>query len=114
MKKFGLFVLGGIAAITLLANIGHMIGLAIGLVILYFAVKGFMKAETTSKKILWGAAGVIAACAAISNVPALLGVLALYVLYLVYKGWNGKKSETGSADDPFVNFEKQWAEMNRN
>ncbi|MDN4071467.1 flagellar basal body rod protein [Fictibacillus terranigra] len=112
MKKFGLFVLGGIAAVTLLANIGPMIGLAIGLVILYFAVKGFMKAETTSKKMLWGAVGVIAACAAISNVPALLGVLALYVLYLVYKGWN--KSETEATDDPFVNFEKQWAEMNRN
>ncbi|MED2972300.1 flagellar basal body rod protein [Fictibacillus sp. B-59209] len=114
MKKFGLFVLGGIAAITLLANLGPMIGLAIGLVILYFAVKGFMKAETTSKKVLWGAVGVIAACAAISNVPAFLGVLALYVLYLVYKSLNGKKSERVSEDDPFVNFENQWAELKRN
>lgn len=114
MKKFGLFVLGGIALIALLANIGPMIALAIGLVILYFAVKGFMKAEKTSKKVLWGTVGVIAAFSAISNVPALLGVLALYVLYLVYKSWNGKKSDSESSNDPFINFEKQWAELRKN
>ncbi|MDN4524663.1 flagellar basal body rod protein [Fictibacillus fluitans] len=114
MKKFGLFLLGGIAAVILLANLGSMIGLAIGLVILYFAVKGFMKAETTSKKVIWAIIGIFAACAAISNVPALLGIAAAYVLYVVYKKWNGKKQDPGKDNDPFVNFEKQWAEMNRN
>ncbi|SDN43398.1 lia operon protein LiaI [Fictibacillus solisalsi] len=114
MKKFGLFLLGGIAAVILLANLGPMIGLAIGLVILYFSVKGFMKAETTSKKVIWAVIGIIAACSAISNVPALLGLAAAYVLYVVYKNWSGKKQDSNDDSDPFVNFEKQWAEMNRN
>ena len=43
MKKFGLLLLGGIAAIVLLHNLGPMIGMVISLAIFYFAFKGFIK-----------------------------------------------------------------------
>ena len=49
MKKVGLFLIGAVAAIVLLANAGPMVGLALGLVILYVAFKGFVKAETPFK-----------------------------------------------------------------
>ncbi|MFC0186826.1 flagellar basal body rod protein [Fictibacillus aquaticus] len=115
MKKFGLLVIGGIAAIVLLANLGPMAGLAIGLAILYFAFKKFTGAETTGKKVLWGAIGVLALCASISNLPAILGVVAIYVLYVVYKKWNDHAiSEPAVSDDPFTNFERQWAELKKN
>lgn len=116
MKKFGLLVIGGIAAIVLLANLGPMAGLAIGLAILYYAFKKFSGAETTGKKVLWGAIGAIALCASISNLPAILGVIAIYVLYVVYKKWNDQQLAEPAAktDDPFTNFERQWAELKKN
>jgi lia operon protein LiaI len=113
MKKFGLLIAGGIAAMVLVANLGPIAGLAIGLVIVYYSFKEFMKAKTTVKKILWAVIGLSALSASASNVPAIIGIAAAYVLYLVYKKWNEHKQEK-PIDDPFINFEKQWAELKRN
>jgi lia operon protein LiaI len=46
-----------------------------------------------------------------SNVPAILAIAAAYVLYLVYKKWNEDNTPSSKSDDPFANFEKQWAEL---
>src|SRR5690606_23257894 len=114
MKKFGLLIAGGIAAIILLSNLGPMIGLAISLAILYFVFKQFMKSESTWGKIGWGAIGFIALMASAGNIPAILGIAAAYILYLVYKNWNKTKSEKQETSrDPFTNFEKQWSELNK-
>lgn len=91
MKKLGLLIVGGIAAIILLANLGPLVGLAICSVILYFAFKEFVKADSTFTKILWIAIGLITLSALVSNVPAIIGIVAAYVLYVVYKKWNVKK-----------------------
>lgn len=115
MKKFWLLLAGGVAAVILLGNLGAVIGLAISLVIMYFAVKGFMKTDSTAKKVMWGAVGVIALALTASNVPAIFGIAAAYVLYLVYKNWNKKEViVTEESSDPFTNFEKQWAELKKN
>ncbi|WP_374720835.1 lmo0954 family membrane protein [Peribacillus tepidiphilus] len=113
MKKFGLLLLGGIAAIAFLANLGPMVALAISLVITYFVIREFLKAETTMKKIMWGIIGFIALTATLSNIPSVIGIAAAYVLYLVYKKWNEPKEIVSKDHDPFRNFEKQWAEMNK-
>ncbi|WLD93884.1 flagellar basal body rod protein [Alkalihalobacillus sp. AL-G] len=114
MKKFGLLVLGGIAAIVLLANLGPMIGLAISLVILYYSVKQFTKTDSTGAKVGWAIVGLIALAVTASNVPAVLGIAALYILYVVYKNWN-KEDEVvkEEVNDPFTNFERQWSELKR-
>lgn len=114
MKKFGLFILGLIAAIVLLANLAPLIGLAISLGILYLVLKQFLKAETSSGKIAWGIIGCIILVITVSNLPALLGIVAAYVLYVIYKNWNRKKEievQTDGESDPFANFEKQWSEL---
>lgn len=112
MKKFGLLVAGGIAALVLLSTIGPMVGLAVSLVILYFIVKQFLKAQTVKAKIGLGILGVIILMASFHNIPAVIGVGAAYVLYLVYKKWNGGSfSRKKAENDPFVNFEKQWNEL---
>ena len=114
MKKFGLFIIGGIAAIVLLSQVGPLIGLAISLAILYFAFKMFIKTDSTLGKVLWAIIGVIALTASASNIPAILGVVAAYILYVVIKNWkNGKKEVVTESSDPFTNFEKQWAELNK-
>ncbi len=121
MKKIGLFILGGIAAIILLANIGPIAIFAISLVILYYVFKGFMNADTSFSKIAWAILGLILLSSVASNVPALVGLIAAVVLYFVFKSWDevdrsseapltNEKQET----DPFVNFEKEWAELKRN
>ncbi|AZU60865.1 flagellar basal body rod protein [Neobacillus mesonae] len=112
MKKFGLLLAGGIAAVVLLSTIGPMVGLAVSLVLLYFIVKQFLKTESTGAKIGLAIVGVIVLAASIHNVPAVIGVAAAYVLYLVYKKWNGQKhTKIKEESDPFTNFEKQWNEM---
>jgi lia operon protein LiaI len=112
MKKFGLVLAGGIAAIVLLSTLGPMVGLLISLAILYFIYKQFLKAEATGGKIALGIIGVIFLMASISNAPAIIGVVAAYILYLVYKNWNSNKHSVIKEEvDPFVNFEKQWNEL---
>ncbi|MDF2854882.1 MAG: flagellar basal body rod protein [Neobacillus sp.] len=112
MKKFGLVIAGGIAAIILLSSIGPMIGLLVGMAILYFIFKQFLKADTTGGKIALGVIGLIVLMSTINNAPAIIGVVAAYILYLVYKNWNSSKRNTVKEEsDPFVNFEKQWNEL---
>ncbi|WHY01662.1 flagellar basal body rod protein [Neobacillus sp. DY30] len=114
MKKFGLILAGGIAAIILLSSIGPMIGLLVGLAILYFIFKQFLKAESTGGKIALGILGFFVLMASIHNAPAIIGGVAAYVLYLVYKNWNrGKRTVVKEDNDPFTNFEKQWNEINK-
>ena len=116
MKKFGLLLAGGIAALVLFANIGPLFGLALGLAALYFILKQFLKTDSTFKKIAWGLFGLFVLMATASNVPAIIAIVAGYILYLVYKKWNEEKRESTSykSDDPFVNFEKQWSELKKN
>ncbi|MHC0036189.1 lmo0954 family membrane protein [Pseudoneobacillus sp. C159] len=116
MKKFGLLVAGGIAAIVLFSTIGPIVGLAVSLLVLYFAIRKFMKTDSTMKKIGWAAIGLIALIIIAHNVPAILGVVAAYVLYVVYKKWNHSKPVVieKESDDPFVNFEKQWNHLKNN
>jgi lia operon protein LiaI len=114
VKKIGLFIIGAIAAVTLFANLGSLAVLAVSLVILYYAWKRWVKAETTMKKLFWIAIGIIAFVASASNAPALIAVAAAYVLYVVCKKWNEtKQAKPKEIDDPFAHFEKQWAELER-
>ncbi|WP_335872734.1 lmo0954 family membrane protein [Bacillus sp. 2205SS5-2] len=115
MKKFGLAVLGIVAGIVLIANIGPMIGLAISLVILYFSFKEFMKTESTGAKVFWAVVGLIALSMTAASAPAILGVAAIYILYIVYKKWNQTKEKVVREEaDPFTSFEKEWAKLKQN
>jgi lia operon protein LiaI len=114
MKKFGLLIAGGIAAIVLLSTIVPMVGLLVGLVLLYFIYKQFLKTESTGWKIGLGIIGGIVIIASLHNIPAIIGVGAAYVLYLVYKNWNRNKQVIVKEEtDPFINFEKQWNELKK-
>lgn len=111
MKKFGLLIAGGIAALVLISTIGPMVGLAVSLVILYFILKQFLKAETKRGKVGLGILGFIVLMASLHNAPAIIGAVAAYVLYLVYKKWNNKTESVKEENDPFMNFEKQWNDL---
>jgi lia operon protein LiaI len=113
MKKFGLLLIGGVAAIVLLHNLAPIAAMVISLAILYFVVKQFLKTDSILMKIGWGILGFMALMASASNIPAVLGIAAAYVLYVVYKNWNKPKTVIKEESDPFVNFEKQWSQLNK-
>ncbi|MBA2175115.1 flagellar basal body rod protein [Halobacillus locisalis] len=116
MKKFLLFIAGLVALTILLANLGPMILLGVSVWLLYVVFKQFMKSESTAGKIGWIVLGLIILSVAVSNIYAVIGLAAAYGLYLIYKNWTSKKAEdpvVGQSDDPFTNFEKQWAELHK-
>ncbi|SHR59507.1 Uncharacterised protein [Mycobacteroides abscessus subsp. abscessus] len=114
MKKFGLLLIGGIAALVLLANLGPLVGLVVSVAILYFVFKQFLKTDSTGMKIGLGILGFILLMASISNAPAIVGIVAAYILYVVYKKFNETKVNETVSNDPFQNFENQWSELNKN
>ncbi|MGA9287198.1 MAG: flagellar basal body rod protein [Anaerobacillus sp.] len=112
MKKAGLLLIGIIAAVVLLTNLGSLVGMIISLGILYVAVKKFIQTDSTTGKVIWGILGFIGLITAVANMPAILGLVAIYVLYVIYKKWDGVSDEKQD-NDPFTNFEKQWDELKR-
>ncbi|MFD2629048.1 lmo0954 family membrane protein [Oceanobacillus kapialis] len=117
MKKFMLFTGGLIALLVLLANIGPMILLGISVWLLYVIFKQFVKSDSTAGKIGWVVLGLLVLSVTFSNVFAVIGLLATYVLYIIYRSWKQEKNESVvevmEDDDPFKNFERQWAEINQ-
>ncbi|MFG6119706.1 lmo0954 family membrane protein [Thalassobacillus sp. B23F22_16] len=116
MKKFMLFIIGLIALFVLLANLGPMVLLGVSVWLLYIVFKQFIKSDSTAGKIGWVIAGLLILSIAVANVYAVIGLAAAYVLYVIYKKWQEDKLEEDVSfsvkqDDPFTNFEKQWAEM---
>ncbi|MCA0971169.1 flagellar basal body rod protein [Halobacillus litoralis] len=113
MKKFLLFLAGLVALTILLANLGPMILLGVSVWLLYVVFKQFMKSESTAGKIAWVVLGLIILSVAVSNIYAVIGLAAAYGLYWIYKNWTGKKETVTKSDDPFTNFERQWADLNK-
>lgn len=113
MKKFGLFLVGVIALMVVLANVGPLISLALCLVILYFGFRQYVKAESTGAKVAWAILSIIMLMVSISHFPAIIGLVAVYILYVVYKKWKEEDKVVVEQADPFMNFERQWQELNK-
>lgn len=116
MKKFLLFIAGLAAFIVLLANFGPMVLLGLSLWLLYIVFKQFIKTDSTAAKIGWVIVGLFIFGIGLTNIYAVIGVAAAYVLYLIVKNWKDEdKDIVGQAaeEDPFTNFERQWAELNK-
>ncbi|MBY0223743.1 ABC transporter permease [Mammaliicoccus sciuri] len=116
MKKFGLVVLGIIAGITLVANLGPMIALAISGVIAFFSFHYWRKSQSTFAKVFWMIVLVCSLISSVSNIPAFIGIIALIGMYYVWRKWNERDKNPDiitESDDPFKNFERQWNELTK-
>nr|WP_202413483.1 flagellar basal body rod protein [Virgibacillus halodenitrificans] len=111
-----MFVAGLIALFVLIANIGPMILLGLSIWLLYVVFKKFVKSDSITGKIGWIVLGLVILSITFSNIFAVIGVAAAYILYLIVSNW--KKDADDSVvkvmedDDPFTNFERQWADLN--
>ncbi|MFD1927398.1 ABC transporter permease [Sporosarcina siberiensis] len=115
MKKFGLVLLGIIAGIVALANLGSLLALVISVAIAYAGFHYFRKSTSTFPKLFWGVVLLIGILTAISNIPAFIGIIALIGMLYVWNKWKGVKNPSviQKSKDPFVNFERQWNEITK-
>lgn len=115
MKQFLLFIGGLVLLLIIVGSLGPMILLGVSIWLLYVVFKQFMKSETTAGKIGWTIVGLVVLMIGISNIYAVIGLVAVYGLYLIIKNWKNDDDNIidSKTDDPFTNFEKQWAEYNR-
>jgi lia operon protein LiaI len=116
MKKFGLAILGIVAAIVVLANLGSLLALALSALIAYAGFHYFRKSNSTFPKLFWGGVILIGLLTAIANVPAFFGILAILGILYVWRKWNGTENINvinNESNDPFVNFERQWNDITK-
>lgn len=118
MKKFLLLILAFIAVMIFIANLGPMILLGVSIWLLYVIFKQFMKSDSVGARIGWVIVGLIVLSMATANAFSMIGIAAAIILYLIFKNWNtgdrGPKEHVSDDQDPFVNFERQWSELNNN
>ncbi|WP_042150017.1 hypothetical protein [Paucisalibacillus sp. EB02] len=115
MRKFMLFVGGLIALLVLLTNLGPMVLLGLSVWLLYIIFKKFVKSHSVAGKIGWVILGLLILGIAFSNIYAVLGIAAAFALYWIVKNWKKEEHDTiipADDNDPFSNFERQWAELN--
>lgn len=91
MKKVLLIIGAVIAAAVLLANLGSLLVLAISVAIGYYGLRRFILTDSVGAKIGWGAVIGIGVCISLSNLPALIGLVALAALYYMYRAWKKEK-----------------------
>jgi lia operon protein LiaI len=116
MKKFGLVVLGTIAGIIALVNLGSLLGLALSALLVFAGMHFYLKGESRLSKFFWIAVGIVGLLTAVANVPGFFGILAIAGLWYVMREWKQQPltlSNTSYSADPFTNFEKQWDELNK-
>lgn len=113
LKNIGIIIIAIIAGFIVIGNIGSILVLAITLGALYFTFKQYLKAEDKNGKIIWGIIGIIILIAAISNLPAFIGLAAMVLLYYLYKNYEEEKAEMRSKEDPFKKFEREWEELSK-
>ncbi len=118
MKRCMLFIGGLIAFIVLLVTLGPMILLGVGVLLLYVIFKQFMKSGSTAGKIGWVIVGLLLlSTVVLSNIHAVIGFVAAYALYVVISKWRNNdhvlEGKIVEEEDPFTNFERQWAELNK-
>ncbi|AXI09903.1 flagellar basal body rod protein [Oceanobacillus sp. 143] len=116
MRKFLLFIGGLVALVVLLANLGPMVLLGLSVWLLYIIFKKFVKTDSVAAKIGWVIVALIILSIGISNVFSVIGVAAAVALYYIVKNWNKEDNDpvvhVVEDDDPFTNFERQWADLN--
>lgn len=115
MKKFGLVLLGIIAGITLLANLGSIIALAISALVAFAGFHYWRKSVSAFAKVFWMIVLIFGLISSISNIPAFIGIVALLGVYYVYRKWKEQDRNPDIIDssDPFKNFERQWNDMTK-
>ena len=113
MKKL-LLIMGGVFALLVaLSLVGPMIGLLFSGLLVFIGIHYYLKSDSVFWKVMWVIVGLFGLLSAISNIPAILGLVAIAVFYMIYKKWKDEDASTFGfkSEDPFTNFEKEWKNL---
>lgn len=116
MKKIILLFLGFLAGIIVLVNLDSLLALAFSIFVAYIGFYYYKKSDSQATKMLWGGIILIGLFTALSNVSGFFGVLAVLATLYIWHQWRSKEKDKvipSSANDPFVNFERQWDEITK-
>ena len=112
MKKF--FMYCGIAFLGLIGFIAliPVIGILISGLLVAAGLHFYTASKSVFTKVLSMTVVIAGLVTALSNIPGLVGILALAIAYYIYKSNKGETAVTPASNDPFTNFEKEWANLN--
>ena len=114
MNKLMLYGAITIAAIIALCAIGPMIGIAFSALLVYGGIHFYTTRTSTVSKIFSVILLIIGITSGLSNIPGLIGIAAVVAVYYLYKKLNNQDASfSASSSDPFTNFEKEWANLNK-
>lgn len=114
MKKLLLLLLAIVLVCVVLAALGPLMGLAFSLAFIFLGMHYYVKSRSVVSKVLWILIGLIGIMMAVSNIPALLGLVSIILLYVLYKQWkNEEVSIAMNEEDPFTNFENEWSKIQK-
>lgn len=91
MKKFFFLVVGAIAAIVALSMLGPLVGFGFSALLVYLGMHYYVKTNSKFGKVFWVVLGLIGIFTAISNIPALVGLAAIFTVYVLYKSGTMKR-----------------------
>ncbi|MGM8214964.1 flagellar basal body rod protein [Bacillaceae bacterium W0354] len=113
MPKWLWITLVIVLSIVTLVNLGPLILLGISVWVGYILFKQWFKTDSTGGKVAIIIVGIILLNIAVSNMFALIGLAAGYGLYVLFKKKDVVYEEEKVSNDPFTNFEKEWAELQK-
>lgn len=116
MKKFLLFTVTSVAALIALITLLPVAGIIISGLLVVVGLHYYTKSNSTFGKVMSIVLALAGLISAISNTPGFIGLVSIAVLYFIYKNWNGERGEVmikNESDDPFTNFENEWAKLSK-
>lgn len=117
MKKFFLYSAAFITAIIALCLLAPVAGLLISGVLLAAGLHYYTESKSTFGKVMSLVVALAGLVSALSNIPGFIGLAAIGVLFYLYKARKNEKIEflpgKKEEEDPFTNFEREWANLNK-
>ena len=116
MKKFLLFTVGSVAALITLITLLPVAGIIISGLLVAVGLHYYTKSNSTFGKVMSIVLALAGLTSALANTPGFIGLVSIAILYFIYKNWNGERGEImikDESDDPFTNFENEWAKLSK-
>ncbi len=115
MKKFFLYTAGFFAAIIALALLAPVAGLLVSGLLLAGGLHYYTESTSTFGKVMSLVIALAGLISALSNTHGFIGLVAIAILFYIYKTRKHEKVEIFSKteEDPFTNFEREWANLNK-
>jgi lia operon protein LiaI len=116
MKKFFLYCAAFIAAMIALGLLLPVAGLLVSGVLLAAGLHYYTESTSTFGKVMSLVVALAGLVSALSNIPGFIGLVAIAILIYIFKTRKKEKLDiisTKTEDDPFTNFEREWAKLNK-